>query len=76
MKALYLFLYCFLLLNIYNITALDVDAGRFSNNEQARQVCPKVCSGKGMTWKGQWRPKTEDDNYNALVGVGGSLWVC
>lgn len=63
MKILHLFLYCFLLLNIYNITALNVDAGIIGNNREAERLCPKICRNKNMTVKGQWNHKDDAKQY-------------
>lgn len=76
MKTLHLFLYCFLLLNIYNVTALDVDAGTIADSDQAQKVCPKVCRGKRMKWNGQWKYTTEDEEFNNGWAVCGCVKVC
>jgi hypothetical protein len=34
--------------------AVDIDAGPFRSNDEARRGCPNACEGKGMTWNGKW----------------------
>lgn len=43
----------------------DYEAGAISNNTQAKQVCPAVCTAKGLKWNGNWTTK-----------IAGKLSVC
>jgi hypothetical protein len=34
--------------------AVDVPAGPIWSNDDAKRVCPAVCTAAGGTWNGQW----------------------
>lgn len=43
----------------------DYEAGAISNNAKAKQICPAVCTSKGLKWNGNWTTK-----------VAGKVSVC